>query len=58
MKEKMSSGEKLLIKQYLALMRLLLEMAEKYIDGNTDEIDMLLVNEILKAENEFKEFLV
>jgi hypothetical protein len=58
MKDNMSSEEKQLIQQYLVLMRLLLEMAEKYIDGKIEEIDMLLVNEILNAQNEFKEFLV
>jgi hypothetical protein len=58
MKDNMSSGEKLLIQQYLMLMRLLLEMAEKYMDGNIDEIDMMLVNEILKEQDAFKKFLV
>jgi hypothetical protein len=58
MKDNMSSEEKLLIQQYLALIRLLLEMAEKYIDGKTDEIDMILLDKILKEENEFKKFLV
>jgi hypothetical protein len=64
MKDNLESGERLLVEQYLMLMRALLEIAEDYFEGKTKDIDMELVQEILKDQNEifnrltFKKFLV
>jgi hypothetical protein len=64
MKDSLEPGEMLLVEQYLMLMRALLEIAENYFECETKNIDMELVQEILKDQNEifnhltFKKFLV
>jgi len=64
MKDNFDFEEKLFLEQYLMLMRALLEIAENYFEGKTTDIDMELVQEILRDQNEilnrltFKNFLV
>ena len=64
MNDNLEFEERLLVKEYLMLMRSLLEIAEDYFEGRTTDIDMEPVQEILKDENEifnsltFRKFLV
>jgi len=44
--------EKLLLEKYLTLMKVLLKIAEDHLNGQTSEIDIGLVQEIMKQQSE------
>jgi len=50
--------ERLMVEKYLTLMKVLLKMAEDYLNGLTSEIDIALVEEVMKEQTELLNRLV
>jgi len=63
MNDNLEFENRLLVEKYLTLMKLLLKIADDYLNNQTSEIDIRLLEEIFKEQNEifsrliFKEFL-
>jgi len=57
MREDLDFDEKQFVEQYLMMMRSLLEIGDRYLNGSIEDVDMELAEEILRDYNELFEKL-